>query len=465
MPLPDVRIKIKDGGLNSIASNGTGVHVKIGVSALAEPGELIVISSVEMIKELLGDCPLATAVMDSMQAGTRLIYCIPTEGAIVGVKGEIQKTGTGLAAYVLEGNPKNDYELVFKILQGGAPNEATYVYSLDGGDTFSNEKTIPSDGIVGFEHTGLSIKFTAAATPADSFKPGDLYTFSTKAPTMSNSEVLAAVDTLKISNILYEFIHVVGESTESLWAALDIEAEELFSEYFVPIYFVCEARKPNTNESLSSYVQSLIAARKTVNSYRLQVIASRAEVAALDGRIRDTNGAAIVCGLYSRAKVSKSIGAVEEYQLKQIKKLLPAGIEKYTQLLDEAGFVTFRQYAGLTGYYVTNARMFAPEGSDYQYAETVRTANKASREVRRYALAYEHAEADPTELEAFREYLQQPLDNMAAPNVKEIQKGIIIIPEGQDIIGTSKISVKLSIVPTPILRNIDIEQSLSNPFA
>lgn len=462
--LPDVRVSIKDGGLGVASTAGAGVHVKIGVASTPDRNKLLTLATPEKIAEKIGTGPLADALMDSMQMGSKTIYCVAVEGEVAGTKTAVTKTGTGAATNALTGNPNNNYHVILEILTAGALNVATYRCSLDGGDTFTKEKTIPSNGAVVFEGTGLTLTFTAAVQPEDSFKAGDKYEFKATAPRMSNNEVLAALNVIKNIPYSYEFIHVVGESEVSLWAALAAEADVMFNNLFTPIFFVCEARTKTEAETLDAYVEALVTARQSVSSYRLQVVAARAEVSALDGKVRDTNGAGIVAGIYSKAKVSKSIGEVKEFPLSSVVKLQPEGIEDHIQTLDEAGFVTFRQYVDLPGFYVTNARMFAAPTSDYQFAEVLRVANKACREVRQQALMYEHAEADPNGVEAFKAFVQVPLDRMASETVKEIMSGEVVIPEDQDILGTSTIKVKISIVPIPILRNIDIEQRMTNPF-
>ncbi|WP_427340607.1 DUF2586 domain-containing protein [Caloranaerobacter sp. DY30410] len=468
MSLGDVRIKVADGGLGIVSGNSDGIHVKIGVST-AEKNKLTVVNAsmkADEIKQKLGNSPLADAVMDSFQMGATTIYCIPTEGTITGSIGNVTHTGTGEATYNLTGSPNNNYEVVLEILTDGALNEATYRYSIDGGDNFTGEKTMPADGVVNIEGTGITINFTEAATPENSFKAGDTYTFKTTAPKMSNQEVLDAIAVLKDATFEFEFIHVVGESDAAMWAALATEADTLFSTYFKPIFILCEARQKADNETIEEYVQSLITARQSVSNYRIQVVAARAEIAALDGKIRDTNGAGDVAGLYSKSKVSQSIGEVAEFPLNNVQKLLPEGIEPYISTLDEAGFVTFRKYIGLEGFYVTNARMFAPDGSDYQYAEILRVANKAVREMRKQALFNIQMQLDPTDTEGslklLKEFIQIPLERMA--DDEEIVSGEVVIPEGQDILGTSKLQVKAKLVPMAILREIEIEFGLENPF-
>jgi hypothetical protein len=47
---------------------------------------------------------------------------------------------------------------------------------------------------------------------------------------------------------------------------------------------------------------------------------------------------------------------------------------------------------------------------------------------------------------------------------REITGGSVAIPPSQDVLATSRLKVKISIVPVSIMRNIDIEIGLVNPF-
>ena len=462
--LPDVRQKITDGGLGIVSAAGEGVHLKIGVSSTASKNQILIVTAQDDIKAKLGNGPLTDAVMDSIQAGSQQIYCISTTGNTPGTKTNIEKTGTGAATFALSGDPNNNYEVILQIVQGGNLNEATYIYSVNGGESYTQEKTIPVDGNVSIDGTGLSIKFTAAASPQDSFKAGDIYSFKATAPKMTNAEVLDAVSLAEKSVYVYEFIHVVGESDVSLWAALASEAENMFNNLFIPIYFIFEARNIQDGETLDQYVNYLVTSRQKVNSYRIEVVVTRALLSSIDKTTREVSTAGTIAGTFAKASVAQSVGEVQSFPLNGILKLLPEGIENYNTVLDEAGFTTIRQYIGYEGFFVTNARMFAPAGSDYQYAETLRTMNKACREVRKQALRFEQSQADTEGIDNLKENLQVPLDLMCSPNVRELQSGEITIPDGQDILGTSTLKVKISMVPIPIMRNIDIEMGMKNPF-
>lgn len=464
----DVHVAVKDGGLGLSIEGADGVHVKIGVSTAVVLG-LITMNGNSDVQEILaahGYSPMASALMDAIQAGAKTIYCIPCAGSVAGTNGAVTHTGTGTATYAVTGTPKNAYEVVIEILKDGGLNAATYRASVDGGDNFTEEITIPVGGAVVLANTGVTITFTAGAPADGSFKKGDVYTFSTTAPSMSNEEVLAALAVAKELMTEYEYIHIIGESSETMWAAVAAEMDTFFTNKFNPTFAICEARNKLSTETLDEYVQDLIASRAAVNNYRVQVVAARGELSAKDGKIRDTNLAGTVSGLYGRTAVGKSIGEVSAVQLSAVTKLLPVGIDKHIEALDAAGFLTARQYIGLAGFYITNARMLAPVGSDYQYAEILRPMNKLIKETRKQALFNMQMQVNPADMEGslklIAEFLKIPGERMV--DDKELAAVNVEIPEGQDVLGASLLRVKVQGTPMATLRSIDIEFGMVNPF-
>ncbi|MCY9756647.1 DUF2586 domain-containing protein [Paenibacillus alvei] len=469
--LRDVSTSITDGGLGIGASKGEGVHVKIGVSPVTSSVPIIVTGnmSAAKIKELLGASPLADATMDSVEWGSDKLYCLPVSPSVAGKVGKVLKQGTGTGNATVTGTPNNAYEVIIQIIEAGSLNTAALRYSTDGGYSYSDELTLPASGELKISDTGLIFKFTEADTDkANSFKAGDTYSVECEAPQMSNQDVLTALYKLRNVSFMYEYIHIVGDSAKPLWAALSKEVDKFHSVYKRPIFLVCEATRQAESESIDAYVQRLISDRKGLQNFDIQIVSARSRYTRMDGRMMDINNAGIVCGLYSRAKPQQSIGETKSFSISEskMKELLPIGIEDYIGLLDEESYLTFRRYEGLEGFYVTNARMMAPEGSDYRYAEDVRVKNKLIRQTRKEALVHLQSEVDMTDvqgsLETIAKFIETPIDEMVRN--KEISSGRIVVPPGQDILTTEKLEVVIRYVPVGHIREIQIDLGMENPF-
>jgi hypothetical protein len=464
----DVGFTVEDGLLGAVGDAGAGAHVKIGVSPIESSVPILVTGTMDVkkIREKLGYSPLADACMDSVSSGTNMIYCIPVKASTDGSVGEITKAGTGESTITVEGKPYSAYKVIVEILTAGGFNEAAFKYSIDGGSTYSEETTVPADGSYILSATGLTLKFAEHSTKADSYKVGDKLSFETTAPQMTNQDVLGAVTKLKSMAQEFEFVHIVGTSTKALWAAMEIEAEKFANDYKIPLFFILEARDINKDETLDAYSTALLAERKGLTSYRIQVVQGRAKFTKMDGQVANVNGAAIICGLYAKASVNESIGKVSEFAIKGVLELLPAGIGDYNPVLDSAGYVTFRQYQGIEGFYVSNARTMAAANSDYKYAERVRTMNKVVKLCRKEAFKYLQDDIDMKDqdgsLKKMASFIKIPADKMIRD--KEISDVEIIVPEGQNVLSDEKIEFNLRVTPNAKARAIMLNVGMNNPL-
>lgn len=96
---------------------------------------------------------------------------------------------------------------------------------------------------------------------------------------------------------------------------------------------------------------------------------------------------------------------------------LPIGYDSTViELLDVAGYMTFREYDGLDDIFVYHTKMMCKDGSDFRYAEDVRVKNKIIRETRKKALQFKNDDIDlediQGELDARAKFISVPLDRM-----------------------------------------------------
>lgn len=384
--LRDVKHTVTDGLLGFATATGDGKSLKIGVSPIVSDTPIIITGDMDAtkIKDRLGLSPLADAVMDSVQFGASRIYCLPVSATTAGELGIVSKTGDGGGSVTVDGSPTNAFSVVVKFTAQGQLNTAAFVYSIDGGNTFTDEITVPVNGEYEITGTGLKLKFTEATEEdqkPSSFLVNDSYSFTTTAPTMTNGDVLAAFKKLQKFAEEYEFIHIVGESDLDLWQAVSEAQIELRDVYHKPVFVVFEAKYPTTGDEedepdmmgggdLTDWALEMEAKRKKVKNYDIQVVTAWGRLVKLDGSTQITNLAGLVCGLYAKAAVQESIGKTRTeagFGIPKTKllELLPAEMDNsIIELLDLAGYLTFREYDGLDDFYVYHTKMMSPDGSD-----------------------------------------------------------------------------------------------------
>lgn len=478
--LRDVTHIVSDGLLGAATSTGDGLHVKIGASPVASDKPIVITGgmSAATIKQRLGLSPLADAAMDSVQFGANRMYCIPVNAAMPGMIGEVKRETTGSGSLTVSGSPTNRFFVLVKVTAQGSLNEASFTVSIDGGNTYSDENTVPMTGIYELAGTGMTLKFIDASVEEQkpsSFLIGDCYFFETTAPAMTNGEVLAAIDKLKNFSTEHEGVHIVGESNPSLWQAVSEAQLELMNIHKKPLFFVLEAPAPEADAQgdLTDWALQMETDRKKVKNYNVQVVAAWGSLVRLDGSTQLVNLAGVVAGLYATASVQISIGktrAEAGFGIPKTKltELAPAGMDSVTiEMLDLAGFLTFREYDGLDDFFVYHAKMMGPDGSDYRYAEDVRVLNKIIRETRKEALLILSDDIDledvQGELETRAKFMFPPLQRMI--DNKEISSAEIIVLEGQEdtILEDETMRIKIRYLSRGYIREIEIDLGRAKP--
>lgn len=491
--LRDVKHHVTDKNLGFATATGDGRHLKIGVSPVVSDTPIIVTGAMdaEQIKSRLGLSPLADAVMDSVQFGANRIYCLPVSATTAGSMGSVSKTGDGGGNVEVDGSPTNAFSVVVKITAQGGLNSAAFAVSIDGGSNFTDEITVPVTGEYELEGTGLRLMFTEASDEEQkpsSFIVNDTYSFTTTAPTMTNGDVLAAITKLQNFAEEYEFVHIVGESDLALWQAVGEAQVQLFEIYHKPMFFVMEAGYPvpsmggvpgigaGTMEGdLTDWALEMEAKAKKVRNYNIQVVTAWGRLVKLDGSTKIVNLAGLVSGFYAKSSVQTSIGKTREeagfgIRKTKLEQTLPVELDdSIIELLDLAGYLTFREYDGKDDYFVYHTKMLSPDGSDYRYAEDVRVLNKIIRETRKKGLDLMNDDIDMEdiqgELETRCKFLFEPLQRMI--DAKEISAAEIILMDGHEetFIEDETMRVKIRYLSRGYIREVYVDLARRRPNA
>ncbi len=466
----EINVSVEDGNLGRNTGTSTHAQVKIGVSAAEASSPILISNSMKPaeIRAKLGDCPLADACIDATENGLETIYALPVKAGTEGTAGKVTHTGDGAGSITVSGKPGNAFDIVIRITEAGGRNTGCFRFSVDGGNSFSGEYTIPEDGAFAVPGTGVTVTFTAGEGTDAGFADGDDYAFRTTAPAMSNADVLDAVSKLAGFNKDFEVCHIVGTSTGTLWAALSGMAEEFLTIHKKPFLFLCEARPCAEDENPDAYLAAMEAERKGISSYFISVCLTYATYIRKDLRTQDINMAGVLSGLIGRTKESLSVGCVEECPISCAKllKLLPDGIGEYSRKLDEAGYTVFRQYSGKEDYYVSNANVMAPAGSDFAYVESVRVLCRIIRAVSAKATDKIQCEIDPGNLEGsvgtIEAYLNIAIEDCLRDKI--ISSGAVTIDtKNLNILADETLDVDVTWVPMGTARRYNISFAVSNP--
>ncbi|MBN2536380.1 MAG: DUF2586 family protein [Spirochaetales bacterium] len=461
--LPNVRYVIKDGAMGVLGADATGNFAAIGVAANYGQG-ILTFTSPDQVTDILGDGPLRDLLVSALSIAKTKVYALAMEGTIAGnVSTVTPGTGnSGTGTLTVTGSPRNEYDVTVTIISDGGRNTGTFRVTVDGRE--GKRLTIPVDGVYEIPGTGLTITFSETGT----FIEGDTHSFSSTAPTATNAEILEAVDTVIAAKLSIEFCAIAGISNAALWAALAAKAESAAS-VFQYLFFVAQARYLADTESIDTWAGLLTGSeRGSVESTRLQVCAGWIEEADSEGQI-DTRGLIrLYCGMLARRNVHEGPDAVRYGAIPGAISLMPSGIhDGHIENLKNAGYVTARTIMDMNGIYITSGQMMSGEGSDFDLVERRRVMDKACRQIRQAQLVWLNdvvsvgSDGSPEGTAMLVAQSEVPLKIMV--NNREISSGEIVIPEGQNILATKEIKLKIRIVPLGKLSYIENEIAFSNP--
>ena len=441
----DVAVKVTAGGANGVATvqyslDGGLTYLSENAAAVPEDGEIVIgETGGRLIFQATAEKPLIAGEIYRFQIVTPL--------------SRHRQSGQGPTVSA-QGEPKAGGQVQLLIQKGGALNSGLYQLSIDGGDNFGPRRTLPIDGIIEIPDLGFSLELSPGQYVA-----GTIYSWDVLPPAPTTAAVMEAL-TVPLELYDVEFVYVVGPSDSVDWAAASALAQEQWNKHR-PTYFKFETRLPYADEDLSDWVAWLTVERDGFASYYVQAIASYGETSDSAGLSKVRNWAGLNAGKTLANPVQRAAGRVRDGAISQV--TLPQGWNETVQgLLEDAGYITAKRYAGLWGVYWGDSKTLADMSSDFLYEEVLRVTFKALRKARIAALKSLYDEAgDPllpdqaAGLKFLEANLEAALDTMTKAIPPEMAAYVVEIPGGQDIVNNG-LAVELTFIGIPIIRSIKL---------
>lgn len=367
--------------------------------------------------------------------------------------GPVSKLGSGPDIQI-SGTVKAAANVVLQIMAPGGLNVGTYRFSIDGGDSWSSIRTLPADGLLPLSSLGITVTFSAQEVHI-----GDQYSFALTPPVPSISAVMMALSK-PLSLYDVEFVHVVGPSDAADWASMGARADELWNKHR-PTFFIAESRLPQDGEDLDDWVAQLKQERESYAHRFVTVCAAFGEVSDSQGQRQTRNWGGLLSGRLLSIPVMRAPGRVRDGGISQ--GTLPVNMtEAHQHVLEEAGYITAKHYAGLHAAYWGDERTLADRSSDFQYITVLRTVFKAVRKMRIAALKsmYDEAggplhEGGAAGLTFLQAQLENALNTMIAAMPQELAGYVVEIPDGQDIVNNG-VAAETTLLGIPIIRQIKL---------
>ena len=395
--------------------------------------------------------------------GARIIFEATDEKPLLADESYIFKVVTAVSdhrqsgegpAVAVEGEPKAGGQLQLLINKSGPLNTGLYQLSIDGGDNFGPRRTLPIDGRISVPDLGLTLILESGE-----YQAGTIYYWEVLSPAPTTAAVMEAL-TVPLELYDVEFVYVVGSSDSVDWAAASALAQEQWNKHR-PTYFKFESRLPYSGEDLSDWTAALITERSDFASMYVQVVAAFGETSDSTGLSKVRNWGGLNAGKTLLNPVQRAAGRVRDGSVSQA--TLPEGWNETVQgLLEDAGYITAKRYAGLYGVFWGDSKTMAEVTSDFQYEEVLRVTFKALRKARIAALKSLYDEAGDVllpehavGLKFLQANLESALDTMVKAVPQEMAAYVVDIPPRQDIVNNG-LAVELTFIGIPIIRSIKL---------
>jgi len=458
--------KLLNGNLGILPTSSVGTILAVGPCSLGEDGEIYYFgkADADALLSELGYGDLTYRLLDFFALGGQKAKAIviPAEKDIAGGIGDVEYEligSGGMPVLTPSGSPNGAFQFDIEILSGGDHEEATFRYSIDGGQNWSGPIATPAAGVpVALGYTGAFIAFGAGT-----FVEGDKALFDTIGPSCSLSSILTALNIGKDRKLPFEIAGVFTPTADAAWAALGQWGDDLFAGH-KNARIVTEASLPDPDMSGDAYVTGGVSAMNGFAHDRVLVTAGTVRVVDLYGYTLERGLSGLVCGLIAASPVSQSIGRTLYCKMTPVLSLALELSDAQLQTLDEARYTVPRTHEGLAGFFVNNGNMAADATSDYQSIEVCRVMDNVIRIVRVAALKYVHMEvlvangtADPAGLKALEGGCKDALKTIKST----FSSAGIVIPEGQDVIATQGVNATISVIPFGYAKAINLSFRLA----
>lgn len=471
MTLPAVNITVQDGNLG-VVSTGSSACAVIGVSSTGTPNLPTAVTKVDTLTSTFGVGPGVEQAALLLAKGVPVLF-IRAETATPGTVGAVTFTGTGTSVPTTDIDPNvplDTYEVYAVVTTGGTVGTSgiKYKYSYDGGRNLSPAQSLGTS-------TSFNIPNACdVALAAGTLVAGDTIEFRTAEPVFDGPGLLAAVNTYKTSAVRTRMVAVAGPMTAALGAVIDTALEDMATKN-KPRRWIGNTRIPNAAESDASYQTAMQIISDAYSTKRGALCAGAADlVSAVSGReylrpisfrVAAEQARQIALGNEEADIADVNLGSLVGTSIVDVNSNPKHHDEFNSPGLDDMRFITLRTWPTFAGTYVTNPRLFSPEGSDFQFiphglvmdiGQETSYGNlslRLSRPVLVDSSTGRIHESDAQEIEAGCEKALEAV-LLAKPKASGVN---VTVSRTDDILATKTLSVTIQIVPLGYITTINVD--------
>lgn len=359
MPIPEQTFTINDPGLG-LTTPATNKPLYVGVSSSGSANVLKIGNNIPAVVADLGQGPLTEAVCHALAVAGGPVLYMKTGSAVAGVSSAVAQSGGG-PVVTIAGAPYDDYDATLTIVAGGILGAGTFKYSLDGDKTTGETRTIPAGGSFVIPDTNITVTF-----PAGTYVAGEVYSWTSTAPHYDSADLTTAVTQLLLETDTWDFMVFTGNAADAATAATLFGAIDGHMTSFENNFRFLRAWMATGRDTAANVKTSFAA----VSSTRVGAVYSTARHTSakpIEGRGSPSLPAVNVVGATAtRYLISTDLKRVPSGPLKTVTEI---GHNEFldNQGLDDAKITTLRTWPGTPGFFITQGRLKAPAGSDFQF--------------------------------------------------------------------------------------------------
>jgi hypothetical protein len=381
MPLYGQTITVNDPGLGLVEPAPTTPLV-MGCSQSGTVTELVTCANKNAAITAFGQGPLTECICHILDVSGGPVHGVRLTGSVAGTASAVTPVLVGAATgtITVAGAPFDSYEVIIEITASGTLGTGEFMYSLDDGNTYSEELLIPAGATFAIPNTNLTLTFVPGAG-ADFYDDGDVHWFDCVAPMYAAADILAGVTALLAlpATTEWAFIAMAGESTSAANAATLFAAYETHAATMTGAFRFCRWIVDAGSDTAAA-VRTAMAA---VSNARINVCYDRADTAtgkAFGGWGQPSFPLVYnVAARAARELLSTDLGRVASGSLDGVTAI--DHDEYVSQNLDNDKITTARTWPGRAGFYLTRGRLKCAAGSDFQDWQLGRIMDVACRRV------------------------------------------------------------------------------------
>jgi hypothetical protein len=482
--VPAFTTSVRDGQLQS-PTPVVGVPVVFGVSSAGTVATASYFANGNDALDALGLGPLTDTGMGVIRAAGGAIL-VKLTGSVAAANSAVTpvRVGTSVGTVSVSGAAHRDYRARVVITTGSdALGSGKFKYSLDNGNTFSDEITIPSGGTFVMPESGLTLTFALQVGTPD-FQTGDVFTFTSTCAMWNATNLAAGVTALlasplllgrKIEMCFFTGIPDLAATAATLAAAIATHMATLQSQD----HFARALHDGGSLDSTTNYLANYVAA---FSDTRVEPCYGRCEMTS-PAPIEGFSMGYVSCLQPSAeraagAEISENLGRAQSGPLRGVKATtLGFDEEKQQAFTNSDKTLTLRTNRNLVGgAYITNAFLKSPSGSDFTRWDYGRTLDRACSNIvqglapwtleKLRALTDGSGFLDPRDAARVKKSVDVLLSAaMAGPTKGGLPKHVteqeFVVETNYDFITLSKLKATYRMVPTIAIEGADIVVGLT----